>query len=647
MVFVPRRMIAFLFACFMGFVASAMGSPVSEMPGVVLTGDATSLHIHGLRYKIIENHQLPDAVELPAEANDWQLYTGKEGRKVTHNQSLWLMFHVLPENLSQERWLLSIQLATLMHVKVYTHNTVTGERWKSRAVGLDYSIKQRYKPSRHLAFPLKLDQGQPLQVLVEIRSPNLVAIPLEIIQEHRFDILSDYDLLALGVVLGTLVVMAFYNLSLFLSLRDTSYLYYTIYVVFAAIYLEAMTGIGPYYLWPGYEWLTHYGLLTFACLSFFMATLFVRKFLELHRYGKLILHSNTVLLVIWLIMAISFCFSYSRLLFQILGALSIITCSIGISVAVYLSLKKSVSALIFSVAWLALIFGTLVFSLMLEGVLPFNYFTAYSQIAGMVSELILLSFALAYRVYQDRHKREVAQEEALNLAVRVSQERSQRLEAQRKTLELQKGLTEELEVQVAHRTRQYEDAMDKLEEANSNLLRLSMTDALSKLSNRRSFDEMAVKECRRSYRNQLPLAIALVDIDHFKSVNDTHGHGVGDECIRRVAETLAGVVSRAGDLLARYGGEEFVYLLPSTSADQAEIVAEKGRSLVEAMTIAVAEIELSLTISVGVAAWIPESEADYEAIVALADKALYKAKSRGRNQVVVLSRGEADGSVSL
>lgn len=636
-----------MFACLMGLVSSVAGGAVPVVHDVVLTNELESVLVRELRYQVTGQGELPGAVQMPSEVSGWEPYTGKESSSIKNNESLWLGFRIQPEGIDSELWLLTIQLATLNHVKIYTYNTVTSERWESRPVGLSYPVKQRYKPSRHMAFPLKLNRGEPLQVFMEIRSPNLVAVPLQLIKEHRFDIVSDVDLLALGVVLGTLVVMSLYNLSLFIFLRDPSYLYYTAYIVFASLYLEAMTGIGPYYLWPGKHWFTDYGLLTFACLSFFMATLFVRKFLELHRYGGIILHSNTVLLIIWFVFAVSFSVSYSRPLFHGLGVMSIVTCFIGLAVSVYLALKRSVPALIFSVAWIALIVGTLVFSLMLEGVLPFNYFTAYSQIFGMVVELILLSFALAYRVHQDRHKKELAQGEALNLAVRVSQERSQRLEAQKKTLELQMGLTEELETQVALRTRQYEEAMEQLEEANSNLLRLSMTDSLSKLNNRRCFDDMVVKESRRAYRNQQPLAIVLVDIDHFKAVNDTYGHGVGDECIRRVAELLGSVVSRAGDLLARYGGEEFVYLLPATSAEQAAIVAEKSRALIEASPVVTQNGELPLTISLGVASWIPESEGDYSAMIEQADKALYQAKSRGRNQVVISTGGEIKESVSI
>ncbi|WP_439133282.1 sensor domain-containing diguanylate cyclase [Pseudomaricurvus sp.] len=646
MVALPRNLIAFLLLCLMGITASVADNSVREIPDVVLAEGEASHRIEALRYSITKRQQRSAAVESPSLVSHWQPYTGKESRSVKNDESLWLSFVVNAENLKQdERWLLSLQLATLNHVKVYTYNKVTGERWESRAVGLKYPNKERYKQDRHPAFPLQLELGEPLQVLVEIQAPNLVAVPLQLIEEHEFEVLSDFDLLVLGLVLGTLMIMSLYNLSLFIFLKDYAYLYYTAYIACASLYLEAMTGIGPYYLWPGYQWLTDYGLLTFAALSFFMATLFLRHFLELHRYGGIILHSNTAFLAIWLVFAVCFSFSYSRFLFSALGILSIASCVVGIAVAAYLACKRSIPAMIFGVAWLALILGTLVFSLMLEGVLPFNYFTAYAQIVGMVVELILLSFALAYRIYQDRHKKEVAQGEALNLAVRVSQERSQRLEAQRKTLELQQGQTEELETQVALRTRQYEEAMEQLEEANTNLLRISMTDSLSKLSNRRCFDEMVIQECRRAYRSREPLAIVLLDIDHFKAVNDTHGHSVGDECIRRVAEALGGVVSRAGDILARYGGEEFVYLLPSTSASQAEIVAERGRTIIETMSIVTSDVELSLTISVGVAAWVPESENDYSELIEEADKALYQAKSNGRNKVVVYSAIPAEDSV--
>jgi diguanylate cyclase (GGDEF)-like protein len=640
-----RNVTILMFTCFLSVLpASAAGTlrPVD----VLLSKETSSYRVSDFRYTISAPEVSIDDVMASKATAQWPLYTSSIGRRLESDEVLWVSFSVAAEDLAGDDWWLRVRLGTLQEAKLYTFNSVTQEFGESRAVGLHHPVEQRYKSSRHLALPLEHQGQQLLQVFLAIQSPNLVALPLEIVSGPKLDSDVNIELLVLAMVLGAVVVMSLYNLMLYLVLKDRAYLFYCTYVGYAALFLAGATGIGAYYFWPNQRWMLDHGTLTFASLAFLSAVLFVRKFLELHRYGKFLLHINSALQVVWVLLALSFMFSNSTLQFNAIGVMAIVTSVIGFATALYLSVKKSIAAMIFSVAWGALFFGTLVFSLMLAGVLPFNLFTAYAQVFGMVTELILLSFALAHRIRQNQRNTETAQAEALNMAVRVIQERSQRLDAQKQMLDLQQGLNEQLETQVALRTKQYEEAMDQLEEANDNLLRLSLTDSLSKVSNRRFFDESVVKECRRAYRMQQPVAIVFMDIDHFKAINDTYGHRTGDHCIRRVAEALNRIVSRAGDILARYGGEEFVYVLPGTSQEQALAVAEKSRALVESLAIVDGEIEVFLTISVGVAAWVPESEDDHIALIATADSALYQAKAKGRNRVEVLSRSYCNATAA-
>lgn len=613
----------------------------SETPdvNVRVTGDAPAFRVDEVRYRITDLGVPAEEVMASVGSDHWRVYSNVVGRNLELGQQLWVTFTVLADQAPvTDRWWLRLRIGTVHEVVLYTHNLATDARWQSRPVGMIHPVESRYKPSRHLAFPLILPEQQTVRVFMALQAPNLVALPLEVVSEQSFSEDSNLELLVLSMVLGAMAVMSLYNLMLYLVLRARPYLYYCTYVGYAVLFLAGVTGIGPYYLWPGQHWLIEHGTLTFACLSFLSATLFVRTFLELHRYDPILLHTNTVLQGIWVLLAVSFMFVNSAPLFAMLALMSFVTSIIGIATSLYIAFKRSIPAIIFSVAWGTLFIGTVVFSLMLSGFLPFNFFTAYAQIFGMVAELVLLSSALAHRIRMDQHSREQAQTESLNMAVRAIKERTQRLEAQKQMLDLQQSLNEQLETQVALRTRQYEEAMDKLEEANTNLLRLSMTDPLSKVSNRRSFDEIVVSECRRAFRIQQPLAVILLDVDHFKMINDTYGHSMGDECIRRVAETLSGVVSRAGDLLARYGGEEFVYVLPATSEEQALAVAERSRKAIEALIITWEGFELGLTISVGVAAWVPTSEEDYAELISTADKALYQAKAAGRNRVRALPR---------
>ncbi|MFZ4535548.1 diguanylate cyclase [Propionivibrio sp.] len=174
----------------------------------------------------------------------------------------------------------------------------------------------------------------------------------------------------------------------------------------------------------------------------------------------------------------------------------------------------------------------------------------------------------------------------------------------------------------------------KLDAANLELKRVNSLDGLTGIANRRHFDEVLSREWRRAMRQGDELSILMCDIDFFKLYNDTYGHQSGDECLRKVAQTLASTMDRGGDLLARYGGEEFVAVLPGTTLNGATFVAEQMRQAISQLNISHPGTPLAhVTASFGVASAVAMPETDPQDIVGAADLALYKAKHGGRNRV--------------
>lgn len=161
-------------------------------------------------------------------------------------------------------------------------------------------------------------------------------------------------------------------------------------------------------------------------------------------------------------------------------------------------------------------------------------------------------------------------------------------------------------------------------------------DELTGVWNRRSFFEHAGREFQRSHRTLHPLAVLMIDIDYFKSINDTYGHAVGDQALRGLAERCRSQL-RSIDIIGRYGGEEFAVLLPETDIEAAEHIAERLRCVVEQTSIMTSRGPLSLTISVGVAVYRPGDQTNLEVVIDYADRALYIAKRSGRNCVRVWS----------
>ena len=178
------------------------------------------------------------------------------------------------------------------------------------------------------------------------------------------------------------------------------------------------------------------------------------------------------------------------------------------------------------------------------------------------------------------------------------------------------------------------------ERAEGDAARMATMDPLTGAFNRRTFHEIAEREIARARRAGQPLSIIMVDIDHFRSVNEGFGNRVGDEILQKVADLIRGAL-RKEDMLVRFGGEEFLVMLPEVPGPGAVVVAGRIRKSVEAEPLSVGGQAVSLTVSVGVSARLDEGPESIENLLSRAEEALALAKQRGRNRVVALSLGRS------
>jgi diguanylate cyclase (GGDEF)-like protein len=242
--------------------------------------------------------------------------------------------------------------------------------------------------------------------------------------------------------------------------------------------------------------------------------------------------------------------------------------------------------------------GTAAFTLVAFGLLPKLFVTEYGVQIGSALEMILLSFALAYRYADLRNENE----------------------------RLVQVANEELENKVAERTLELRGAMDRLAEVNRR-------DGLTGVFNRHHFRELLERQLCEARDGHKHLAVLMVDLDHFKRINDQLGHLAGDACIRSVARTMEETLAPYRGIVARFGGEEFVAVLPDLSPAAALRAAEALRQAIAEQEVMADGTPVHLTASIGVHALDAYRVDDPEAALRAADEALYSAKEQGRNCV--------------
>jgi diguanylate cyclase (GGDEF)-like protein len=517
--------------------------------------------------------------------------------------SFWLKVEIPPEPANR---VMEIGYPLLDEVSVYW--VLNGELIQTHHTGDTLPFSSRPIHHRNFVF-LVPSNTEPVTAFVRVKTLGSVQIPLEVIPSAEFLANEQLSYGWQTMFLGIIVAMALYNLFLFVIVRHSTYLWYVLTVVFTGLVQLNFNGLLFQWLWPDAPGINRYFTVPVICFALFAAIIFAIRFLNIRSYS---LRSYRFLQ--WVLTAISACFvftlfgSYQTGIVLVSGIAALVTPAAWV-IGFLVWRKGQVLGGFYMLAWTPLLIGHLILAVSKLGIMPRSFLTEFMPQIGVALEVVLLSFALAYRINLERRKRHEAQEQAL-------------------AIQQQANLT--LEMRVQERT-------DELELANEQLRAISLTDGLTHVANRRRFDEKLQDEWKRAQRHGHPLSLLLLDIDHFKRVNDELGHLVGDDCLTEVAALCAAEVQRSGDLLARYGGEEFIILLPATPEEGAVRVAERVRQAVARSPVYSSErvAPVSLTISVGVACVVPDPDMEPQELIRQADEALYSAKESGRNRVMV------------
>lgn len=473
------------------------------------------------------------------------------------------------------------------------------------------------RPINHHYFvtPLHFRPSEQQTILIHVKTEGVLQLPLTLWEESAFASYDQARQLLSGMYFGVMLVMLLYNLVMFIGVGDRSHIYYVGFVLCVPLFVSSLMGYSFQYLWPDAPAWNGKSIGLFLTATVLFAGLFTNSFLELYKPDKPAWVRQGMKIMIGLICLMFltvFLLDYNTML-RIVIITSVLACASALVVGIHGWITQQVQARFYVLAWSALLLGGIILAGNKFSLLPQNAFTDNAVQIGSSLLVVLLSFAMAERINNEKRKRYRAQMQAL--------------QNERKARNAQQEANRQLEVKVAERT-------EALARANATLQELSARDALTGLYNRRYLDELLVREYTRSYRHREPVSLLLIDIDHFKQFNDTHGHLVGDDCLRLVAACIEECANRAADTVARYGGEEFCVVLPDTDLEGAAAVAERIRQRVEQLRFEVAGKLVPITASLGVACHFPSEVDAAEQLIKAADDALYQAKDAGRNRVV-------------
>lgn len=467
------------------------------------------------------------------------------------------------------------------------------------------------------AFPVSLKPGDN-RLYFEIKSRSAIQLPIAIHTPQQFWAYQLKSSLLNGMFFGGMGVMVLFNILLSQIVRSGAYLLYGAYLFVFTLFLAQINGWLFQYLWPQQPNINRYAHILLLGLSMVFSTRFVMVFLNLRYHQPRLQLILQVLLGSQVLLTFLLMMFDSRLLLQAGVGLIVLTCVAALLVGFYAVKQQWYGAGYYLAAWITLLLAAMVVALNRLGILGSAAVGDAALQVGIILQVILIALALAEKINQEKSARVAAESDWLQLEERLSNDLARQVKAQTRALEA----------------------------TQSKLKRMSSTDPLTGLCNRRQLDQELSVYFSAAKQNNSSFCVTLVDIDHFKMVNDRYGHLAGDHCLREVARILFDLASTSQAVVARFGGEEFLLYCHQLGPDAMVQLATKVLTAIAATPVKFNAETIVVTASVGVGFCHACANTELETIIHAADQALYAAKAGGRNRIECRNTANSTSTIS-
>ncbi|MGP9589816.1 7TM diverse intracellular signaling domain-containing protein [Halomonas sp. AOP42-B2-16] len=502
---------------------------------------------------------------------------------------VWLRTQVRNDSSEPQRWMVEFEYPFLDYVTLYTLRQQLSSVQRS---GSAVPVEQRALAHRQAVFPLELAAFETVTLYTHVAASGSKMLSYNLLTPEVFYTQNDRHNFWLATYFGMLLAMGLYNLLLFFGLKERIFLHYSLFVAGFGLAILAFNGIGTLMFWSFLgENTSRLVALGFTFAST-MATLFAQSFLNTETYCPR-WHQvlNTFRSYCWLAVIASLLLPIPAALHLMdvtgfMAALLLLICGS------YCSFRRIPSARLFVFAWSIFLLGAGVFTLRNLGILPANFITLHGIQIGSALEMLLLSFALASRFNKLKRQKERAQ--AAMLAALKKQEAM-------------------LELKVAARTKALEH--------------LANSDVLTGLLNRSGLARCAESALLRNRQNGHRLALLMLDLDHFKPINDGYGHEAGDFVLQKIAKRIAHL-ARESDHCARFGGDEFIIIIENIEpiGTLETILARIDQAISSPIKLPCGN-RVSVSASIGVSICQGSDKATLESLLREADSNMYAVKT--------------------